>query len=54
MNALAALLNQLPGDYSNGAAGSLGAVLILSGFLGAFLTGFILNSTKAYRTILKR
>lgn len=54
LNALAALLNQLPGDYSNGAAGNLGAVLIMCGFLGAFLTGFILDSTKAYRTILKR
>jgi hypothetical protein len=53
LNALAALLNQLPGDYSNGKAGNLGAVLIMCGFLGAFVTGFVLDSTKAYRTILK-
>lgn len=53
LNALAALLNQLPGDYSNAEAGNLGAVLIMSGFVGAFATGFLLDYTKAYRTILK-
>lgn len=53
LNALAALLNQLPGDYSNSQVGSLGAILIMCGFIGAFLSGFVLESTKAYRPILK-
>ena len=53
LNALAALLNQLPGDYSNGQSGSLGAVLIMCGFVGAFMSGFVLESLKAYRPILK-
>lgn len=53
LNALAALINQLPGDYSNGESGSLGAVLILCGFMGAFLTGFLLNHLKAYMQILQ-
>lgn len=53
LNALAALLNQLPGEYDNGQVGLTGAALILSGFLGAFVAGFVLNYTKAYRTILK-
>jgi hypothetical protein len=53
LNSLAVLLNQLPGDYSNGTAGLLGASLILCGFLGAFLTGFVLEWTKAYQTVLK-
>ena len=53
LNALAALLNQLPGGYSNGEIGITGAVLIMSGFLGAFATGFVLDWSKAYRTVLK-
>jgi hypothetical protein len=53
LNALAALLNQLPGDYSNSEVGNLGAILIMCGFIGAFLSGFVLESTKAYRPILK-
>jgi len=53
LNALAALLNQLPGGYSNSEIGATGAALIMSGFVGAFCTGFILDYTKAYRTILK-
>jgi Zn-dependent protease len=54
LNAVAALINQLPGDYSNGEAGTVGAVLILCGFLGAFLTGFVLNHFKSYKEILQR
>lgn len=53
LNALAALIGQLPGDYSNGEYGSLGAVLILCGFTGAFLTGFVLNHFKAYLQVLQ-
>lgn len=53
MNAIAALLNQLPGGYSNGQIGTTGAVMILSGFVGAFGTGFMLEYTKKYRPILK-
>jgi MFS transporter, FLVCR family, MFS-domain-containing protein 7 len=53
LNALAALLNQLPGGYSNGEIGLTGAALIMSGFFGAFVTGFVLDYTKAYGTILK-
>jgi hypothetical protein len=53
LNAIATLLNQLPGDYSNGEIGLTGAVLILSGFLGAFVTGFVLDYSKAYITVLK-
>ena len=53
LNALAALINQLPGDYSNGESGSLGAVLILCGFTGAFLAGFVLNHSKAYMQVLQ-
>ncbi len=53
LNALAALLNQLPGGFSNGEVGLSGAVLIMSGFLGAFATGFVLDYTKAYQAVLK-
>jgi hypothetical protein len=53
LNALAALINQLPGDYSNGEAGGLGAVLIMCGFMGAFATGFVLNHWKAYKQVLQ-
>lgn len=53
LNAIAALLNQVPGNYSNGDVGLTGAVLIMTGFLGAFLTGFILDYSKAYSTVLK-
>ena len=53
LNALAALIGQLPGDYSNGESGSFGAVLILCGFTGAFLSGFVLNHSKAYKQVLQ-
>ena len=53
LNALAALLNQLPGGYSNSEIGVTGAALIMSGFFGAFLTGFLLDYSKAYSTVLK-
>eukprot|EP01038_Epipyxis_sp_PR26KG_P009236 gene9236-12450_t len=53
LNALAALLNQLPGGYTNGQIGTTGAVLIICGFLGAFATGFIIEYSKAYQTVLK-
>lgn len=53
LNAIAALLNQLPGGYSNGSIGLSGAVLIMTGFVGAFGTGFLLDYSKAYRQVLK-
>lgn len=53
LNAIAALLNQLPGGYSNGQIGLTGAVLIMCGFLGAFGTGFLLDYSKAYQWVLK-
>ena len=53
LNSLAVLLNQLPGGYDNATVGLLGAVLILSGFCGAFVTGFVLEYTKAYESVLK-
>ena len=53
LNGLAALINQLPGDYSSGEAGGLGAVLIMCGFMGAFCTGFLLNHSKAYKQVLQ-
>ena len=52
LNALAALLNQLPGGHSNTQAGLCGTVLILSGFFGALITGVVLDFTKSYRTII--
>jgi FLVCR family MFS transporter 7 len=52
LNALAALLNQLPGGHTNTELGLTGAILILSGFVGALMTGFILDFTKAYRTVV--
>lgn len=53
LNAIASLLNQLPGGYSNGEIGFTGAILIMSGFVGAFLTGFLLDFSKSYEKILK-
>ena len=53
LNALAALLNQLPGNYSDSEIGVTGFALILSGFAGAFIAGIILEKSKAYRPILK-
>jgi MFS transporter, FLVCR family, MFS-domain-containing protein 7 len=53
LNALAALINQIPGDYSNGEIGLTGAMLIICGFSGVLLTGFLLSYTMSYRTIVK-
>jgi FLVCR family MFS transporter 7 len=53
LNALAALLNQLPGGYSSSQIGLTGAVLIMSGFFGAFGTGFVLDWSKKYRLVVK-
>ena len=53
LNAVAALLRQLPGGNSDEEIGLTGAALILSGFIGAFVTGLVLGRFKAYRTILK-
>lgn len=53
LNALAALLNQLPGGYSNSQVGLTGFTLIISGFIGAFLAGMVLERSKAYRPLLK-
>lgn len=53
LNAIAGLINQLPGDYTNAQVGFTGSSLILCGFFGAFVTGFILSNTGAYKEILK-
>jgi MFS family permease len=53
LNALAALLNQLPGGFSNSEVGLSGAILILSGFFGAFLTGFVLDYSKSYQIVVR-
>jgi MFS family permease len=53
LNALATLLNQLPGGFSNSEVGLCGAILIMSGFFGAFITGFILDYSKSYKAVLK-
>jgi sugar phosphate permease len=53
LNAITALLNQLPGNYSNGDIGLTGAALIMSGFLGAFSTGFVLDCSKSLKKVLK-
>jgi hypothetical protein len=53
LNALAALIGQLPGEYSDNQYGTLGAVLIMSGFTGAFVAGLVLERTKAYSQVLK-
>eukprot|EP00603_Paraphysomonas_imperforata_P000738 CAMPEP_0114424522 /NCGR_PEP_ID=MMETSP0103-20121206/6740_1 /TAXON_ID=37642 ORGANISM="Paraphysomonas imperforata, Strain PA2" /NCGR_SAMPLE_ID=MMETSP0103 /ASSEMBLY_ACC=CAM_ASM_000201 /LENGTH=533 /DNA_ID=CAMNT_0001593283 /DNA_START=129 /DNA_END=1730 /DNA_ORIENTATION=+ len=42
-----------PYDYSNDDAGSFGAILIVFGLIGAALAGALLETTHAYRTILK-
>ncbi|KAJ1427351.1 major facilitator superfamily domain-containing protein, partial [Ochromonadaceae sp. CCMP2298] len=54
-NALLTLLNQLvsPFGYSNGAAGTLGAVFIVCGLCGAGLVGTLMEKTRAYRPLLK-
>lgn len=53
LNAIATLIGQLPGGYSSSEYGTTGFGLILSGFLGSFLTGLLLDKTKSYRPILK-
>lgn len=53
LNAISALLNQVPGNYSNGDIGLTGAVLIMSGFFGAFVTGFVLDCSKSINLVLK-
>eukprot|EP01031_Cornospumella_fuschlensis_P030857 gene30857-37289_t len=52
---LLTLLNQLirPHGYSNDDAGTFGSVFIVFGLVGAALTGYVMERTKAYRTILK-
>ena len=54
LNAICALINQLPGSdtYSSSQVGNAGALLIITGFLGALLMGFVLESTKAYRYVV--
>ena len=53
LNSLAALIGQLPGDYADEDYGEVGAILIICGFISSFLTGFLLNCSLAYRTVLK-
>lgn len=54
-NTILTLINQmvLPHGYSDDDAGTFGAVLILSGLIGAGFGGYLLEKTHAYRTILK-
>jgi MFS family permease len=54
-NAILTLLNQIvaPFGYSNDDAGTFGAVFILAGLVGAGIMGKIMESTKAYKTILR-
>ena len=49
------LINQLvaPQGYSNDDAGTFGMVLIICGLIGAGIIGFVLERTRAYRTVLK-
>ena len=51
--AVTALLGQLPGGFSSAQLGGLGAILILCGFVGAFMTGLLLDTYKSYQTFLR-
>lgn len=54
-NAILTLLNQIiePFGYSNDDAGTFGAVFILAGLAGAGVVGKIMETTKAYKTLLR-
>lgn len=54
-NSIMTLLNQIvsPYGYSNDDAGTFGAVFIFAGLIGAGIGGYVMEKTKAYRTLLK-
>eukprot|EP01038_Epipyxis_sp_PR26KG_P009427 gene9427-12703_t len=54
-NSLLTLLNQIiaPHGYTNDDAGTFGAVFIVFGLVGAGVGGYVMEKTRAYRTILK-
>ncbi|CAF3664321.1 unnamed protein product [Rotaria sp. Silwood1] len=54
-NTIKTLIEQLikPSIYTNEDAGIFGAIIIIAGLLNAFLAGFIMDKTDAYRLILK-
>jgi hypothetical protein len=53
LNSIAALINQLPGDYSNDEVGFTAAGVILTGFVGSLVVGLVLDYTKQYKAVLK-
>eukprot|EP01038_Epipyxis_sp_PR26KG_P009234 gene9234-12448_t len=53
INAFAGLLQQLPGNYSTGQIGLTGAAFVGAGVAGTIFIGFIIEWSKAYRTVLK-
>ena len=55
INAITALLFQIiePFGYTSDNAGIFGALIILSGIFNAFIAGFVMDRTHAYRMILK-
>lgn len=53
LNAVAALLNQLPTNYSSGQIGITGAALIMGGFIASLAIGYILDCTKAHLFIIR-
>lgn len=54
-NSIMTLLNQIVGPfgYTNDDAGYFGAVFIISGLIGAGIMGKVLETTKAYITVLR-
>lgn len=55
INAITSLLYQLiePFGYSSNNAGIFGALILVTGLFNAFISGFIMDRTHAYRKILK-
>jgi hypothetical protein len=53
LNAVAALLNQLPTNYSSGQIGITGAALIMGGFIASLAIGYILDYTKAHLFLIR-
>jgi nitrate/nitrite transporter NarK len=53
LNAVAALLNQLPTNYSSGQIGITGAALIMGGFIASLAIGYILDYTKAHLFLMR-
>eukprot|EP01042_Synura_sphagnicola_P019250 gene19250-24357_t len=53
LNAVAALLNQLPTNYSSGQIGVTGAALIMGGFIASLAIGYILDYTKAHLFLIR-